>query len=76
MKIQSTRFGEIECDEADLIAFPEGVLGFPEDSRYVLLDPDGGASPFKWLQSATSPELAFVVIDAAFLKADYRISLD
>ncbi len=61
MKIETTRFGEIEIDEGKIIFFTSGILGFPQAKRYVLL-PHRKASPFFWLQAVDVPELAFVVI--------------
>jgi flagellar assembly factor FliW len=61
MDLASTRFGTITIDEKDLIAFPEGLIGFPEDRKYLLLRQRDN-SPIAWLQSATDPRLAFPVI--------------
>lgn len=76
MKIQSSRFGEIEYPEEVLIRFPEGILGFPGDSRYLLLEHDHENSPFKWLQSASTPDLAFIVIDPLLIVAEYPLMID
>ena len=76
MKIATTRFGEIEFPEEALIRFPEGILGFPDDTSYILLEHDVDNSPFKWLQSAHKPELAFIVLDPTMLVADYNIPID
>lgn len=76
MKIETTRFGEVEFSEEVLIQFPEGVLGFPNDQRYLLLEHDAENSPFKWLQSADSPDLAFIVIDPLLLRPDFAVMID
>lgn len=76
MKISTTRFGEVEFPEEVLIHFPEGILGFPEMDRYVLLEHDIDNSPFKWLQSVDSPDLAFIVMDPALLAPDYSVMID
>ncbi len=62
MILKTTRFGEIEIDESRVINFPEGLIGFPEDKKYIVMEhkPD---SPFMWLQSLTSPGLAFVIMN-------------
>lgn len=44
LKVQTSRFGEIEVDNADVITLPEGLVGFPELARYVLLDHDSDSS--------------------------------
>ena len=72
MKCTSTRFGSFEvCDES-LLTFPSGLLGFPEQQRYVILDHDTEA-PFKWLQSVEEPALAFVIMDPALFHPGYHI---
>jgi flagellar assembly factor FliW len=70
MIIKTTRFGEIEINDNRVIKFPEGLAGFPEDKEYVIMEhkPD---SPFMWLQSLTSPELAFVIINPFMVYPDY-----
>ena len=72
MKIATTRFGEIEVREEDIVAFPRGLIGFPQAQRYVLLDHPGGG-PFRWLQSTDSPPTAFVVTDPLLFFPEYRV---
>ena len=72
MKIESTRFGEIEVAEERLFDFPEGIPGFPEIKRYALIEQPGSPA-FQWLQAVGHPALAFVVTDPAFFKPDYKV---
>lgn|SRR5574340_207687 len=74
MKCRTTRFGTFEVKDETLLVFPSGILGFPEWTRYVLLDHDTDA-PFKWLQCVEEPQLAFVVLAPAFFKPDYQIQI-
>lgn len=74
MKVQTSRFGEIEVDEADIITLPEGLIGFPELMRYVLLDHDTD-SPFKWLQSVDDGSMAFVVLSPLTFRPDYTVEV-
>ena len=74
MNAQTTRFGSIEIDEDKVLTFEKGILGFPEDRHYALL-PHGDKSPFFWLQSLESPELAFVVINPALIVKDYNFEI-
>ncbi len=76
MKHETTRFGEIEYPEEVIMTFSEGVLGFPDDKRFILLEHGAEGSPFKWLQSLDSAELAFIVLDPTHLVLDYKIELD
>ena len=70
MNIETARFGVLEIDEGKIINFVKGILGFPEDRQYILL-PHSKDSPFLWLQSLNTPELAFVVINPALIVTDY-----
>ncbi|MCX7044091.1 MAG: flagellar assembly protein FliW [Candidatus Sumerlaeota bacterium] len=71
MRFHTTRFGELEVPDETIIVIREGILGFPEESRYVLLDHDAEGTPFKWLQSIENPSLAFVVMDPSEIVPEY-----
>ena len=67
---QTTRFGEIEVDEDLVITLPNGIIGFEESRRYVVLHLQE-KSPFRWLQSLDDGSLAFPIIDPWDFKPDY-----
>ncbi len=71
MKINTTRFGEVEFEEDRIINFPYGIIGFETNTKYVLLDFIEN-SPLKWLQSIDDPSLAFVVCDPWYFFKDYK----
>ncbi len=72
MIIETSRFGQLEVDEDRLITFSEGILGFPDQKRYALVQ-TGEGSGFYWLQAVCTPELAFVVCDPRLFVADYQV---
>jgi flagellar assembly factor FliW len=74
MTYHSSRFGSFDINEESVLTLPSGLLGFPDQHRYVILDHDTEA-PFKWLQSLDEPALAFVIIDPALFLSNYRIEL-
>lgn len=74
MKICTTRFGEIDCPEDKILKIPSGIIGFPNSTRFLILDHDHDV-PFKWLQSLDQSELAFVIIDPVCFKPDYRVTI-
>ena len=74
LKVKTSRFGELEINEADLIDLPAGLIGFPELKKYVLLDHDKD-SPFKWLQSLDDGSMAFVLINPLLFKPDYTVEV-
>jgi flagellar assembly factor FliW len=73
-KTDTSRFGKIEFDETQALSFPEGLLGFTEYKEYILLEHKPG-SPFMWLQSLESPDLAFVITNPFLIKKDYLENL-
>jgi len=75
IKVKTSRFGEIEVSENDLIELPNGLIGFPELKKYVLLDHDRQESPFKWLQSLDDGAIAFVLINPLLFKPDYTVEV-
>lgn len=75
LHVRSGRFGSFDVSEATIVQFPQGLVGFPDLHRYVILDHRPG-SPFKWLISVDDPDLAFAVAHPAELVADYRPPLD
>ncbi|MCK6572153.1 flagellar assembly protein FliW [Myxococcota bacterium] len=74
MQIKTTRFGDVEVRDESFFTFPMGLLGFSKLKRFFVLDHKDD-SPFKWLQSAEDPDLAFIISDPQFFKRDYHISV-
>jgi flagellar assembly factor FliW len=72
VKFETTRFGEIEVEDGRIFELVEGLIGFPELTRIVILD-HGPGSPFRWIQSVDRPEYAFVVVDPLALVPDYPL---
>ncbi len=72
MMIETSRFGQLEVDPQRLITFEDGILGFPEQKQYALVQ-TGDGSGFYWLQATDTPDLAFVVCDPRLFVADYRV---
>lgn len=70
MNIQSQRFGVVEFADDAVVNFPAGVIGFANERRFVLI-PHKNSSYLAWLQSATTPALAFPVVSAHAFGTDY-----
>jgi len=76
MKYQSTRFGEFEVTDNEILNCPDGLYGFEQETQFALLPFDPNIdSPLEWLQSLTTPELAFVVTDPIPFVPDYEVTL-
>ncbi len=74
MKIQTTRFGEIEGDEKSIFNFTMPILGYNEEEQFVLIE-SKEAALFKWLQSTKTPDLAFLVTSPNFFGIEYAFEL-
>jgi len=74
MKFGTSRFGEIEVTDDAVISMPEGMLGFGEFTKYVLIQHKEG-SPFLWYQAIDDPNLAFVLIDPFTFFPDYEVAM-
>lgn len=74
MKLLSPAHGNLEFSETDVVRFPEGMIGFPDSHRYLILhNPE--TEPFRPLQSVDIPHLAFVTIDPRLIWKDYSVSI-
>ncbi len=74
MEIKTRRFGEIKIDRDEIIYFPQGILGFPQQREFILL-PTQDNSPLFWLQAVNDPDIAFVVTEPWVFKEDYAFEL-
>ena len=63
MQINSQRFGIVELEDDAVLNFPTGIVGFGRERAFALI-PHPGSSYLAWLQSVTTPELAFPVVSA------------
>ena len=72
MRIETSRFGAVEVDENRFIRFEHGILGFPNDKEFALIQTAEG-SGFYWLQAVTRADLAFVVCDPRIFVSDYQV---
>ncbi|MES3039411.1 MAG: flagellar assembly protein FliW [Bdellovibrionota bacterium] len=74
MIIQTSRFGNVEVNAEDVLTFSEGLLGFADLKKFVLLD-DPSDDIFAWLQSCDSPQVAFPVLEPELFSENYRATL-
>lgn len=75
MKIQTSRFGNITVGEDDVLQFPEGLLGFSDLDRFVLLD-DPSDEIFAWLQSCDEPSIAFPILEPELFVENFKLGLN
>ena len=75
MKIQTSRFCEIDIDESKIIAMKGGILGFNYLKRFVMIVHEEG-SPFHWFQSLDDGSIAFITMNPFIIKSDYEPEID
>lgn len=75
MKTIQTRFGEIEFDPANVIHFPEGLVGLKDLKKFLVI-PNKKEGPLFWIQSVDDPAFAFPVTDPTNFFLDYAIAPD
>jgi flagellar assembly factor FliW len=72
--IKTGRFGSLEISETEIIRMPFGLLGFPEQTKFCLVDP-GDETLILWLQSLDNPNLAIPILEPKIFKTDYTVRL-
>ena len=77
MKITTRIFGEVDIDDARIITFPKGIIGFPEMQKFAMMyDQEQGLGAIHWLQSIDEPAFAMPVMDPLYVKDDYNPQVD
>ena len=61
---------DLAYEETSIITFDEGLIGFPELKRMVLVR-QSSIEPFLWLASLDDASIAFLVVDPRQLFPDY-----
>jgi flagellar assembly factor FliW len=72
MKLRTKHFGEVDYDSHLVITFDEGLPGFPEHKKFVILLESSQDETFCWLQSVDDGQLAFALINIYNVKPDYN----
>jgi flagellar assembly factor FliW len=73
--VRSDRLGLLEIADDKVLTFPEGLLGFPGDTRFVMVEIEGGES-YRWLQSTDDPGLSFLTVIPWPFFPDYEPEVD
>lgn len=73
IRFETSRFGLLEVSEDKIIHFPEGIPGFRQIKRYILMDYKD--TPLKWLQAVDEPDIAFIVVQPEYILSDYSIEI-
>ena len=74
-KVNTLRFGEIEVDEGKIVHFADGIPAFEEEHEFLII-PYDEESPYVFLQSMATPELAFLMTMPFVFFPEYEFELD
>ncbi len=69
MKLDTKAYGPVEIEDKQILAFPRGLLGFEEYTRFALID--AHKKPFFWLQNLDEVRIAFILIKPSIFHDDY-----
>lgn len=77
MNITTNLFGEVEVDESKIICFAQGIIGFPDLKRFMLIhDVEDEDKKISWLQSVDEPGFALPVIDPLVIDEGYNPEIE
>lgn len=69
-KLSTEQFGDILVEERHIFMFVNGLLGFEELHKFIIVR-DERTEPVRWLLSVEHPELSFPVVSPFYLVPDY-----
>lgn len=75
MKVNTTRFGEVEIAEDKILNFISPIIGYNEYSKFTIVEQENNEL-FQWLQSLDDPELAFPISIPSYFSIDYNFEID
>jgi flagellar assembly factor FliW len=77
MEIATKHFGNVNIDESKVITFEEGIFGFKDVKKFILLydqGEEGGA--LVWLQAVEAPETCLPLVNPMNWFTDYAPEVD
>jgi len=74
MIIQTRFFGDVEINEDEIFVFPEGILGFEDSRKFVLLDVPKN-DLFKILQDVERKYVSFIIAVPWGIQGGYDINI-
>ena len=70
MELRTSQFGTIEIEEDNILEFNEGLIGFEEYKKFIIVS-DKELEPFFWLVSIDEPSLEFPIVNPFLFFLDY-----
>lgn len=75
MIVKTDYLGEVEYNVEDILEFEEGMYGFPDLRKFIIINNPEEELPFDWLQSLDDETLSFVVTSPFLFVDDYDFNL-
>ena len=76
MQVETFLFGTVEVNPESVINFPNGLVAFENNKRFMLAHEEvGGEAASFTLQSIDDPTLAFQIVDPTALGFHYELAL-
>jgi flagellar assembly factor FliW len=72
VEVHSSRFGTFAVPADRVLWLAEGLIGFPDYHRFVIVE-HTRPGPLRWLLCLDEPELAFAVVEPAEFFPEYRV---
>jgi len=72
---QTKYFDQLDYTSDAVLSFPEGLLGFPENRQFLLIECPG-SQPLSFLQNLEDPSLCFPVMPALQVDPAFQLLLD
>lgn len=79
MKVNTRLFGEIDIADDKIIEFPNGIIGFPDLTKFTLIydkDEDQKSRSLMYLQSMDEPQFAMPVVMPNDIFPDYNPTIN
>lgn len=76
MEINTKMLGLVEFKEDDIIDFPDGIYGFEDKTKFILVENPEKEMPFDWLQSLDDENLSFIITNPFNFVEKYEFELD
>jgi len=73
--INTSRFGELEIDEKRVIHFKDGIPAFEDEKEFIIL-PYDEETPYYFMQSMKTPDLAFLLTVPFLFFPNYTFEID
>jgi len=72
VRVHSDRFGDFTVPEDRVLNLPDGLIGFPQCCRFVIME-HPRPSLLRWLLCLDEPDLAFAVADPLDFFPEYKV---